>query len=167
MRRTGLGRTAGLVGVAVVTTLVVQSALAAPTTGTGDHFKQVKIVSDPASTTKTTTTFSTIPGSQTTITTTPETNTLVLARLTGTSACSGVGSCNVRILIGGVAGAPGAATFAIGGGGGPTSSRSYEAWRVVGGGTFTVAAQWRVTDAGGMTFQFQQRTLVVERIDQA
>jgi hypothetical protein len=160
----------GLVSAAAVTSLRAGSG------PTGKSVSLVKVVRAGTAINGSPTTFENIPGSVTTNISVPSgTKAFILVRFTAESACDGGVSgndwCSVRILVDGVEAKPASAeNYAFDstndGGDGDSSWEGHALERttdVLNAGTYTVTAQWYVTDAA-TNFRLDDINMTVERV---
>jgi glucose/arabinose dehydrogenase len=153
-----------------------QAALATITatqSAAGQQPTYVSIVRGAGSTAASTSSWVDLPGASTTVTVPSGHKAMLLARFSGESACIGTGveTCSIRVLIGGVEAAPAAGTADTFDsndsgqeGGASWQADSIERWRSpLAAGSYTVKVQYRTNDADG-TFYLDDWTLVAERI---
>lgn len=169
-------RTASVALAAALVALVVQSAIAGPsTTVSGKSVSAVKVVRETNVQTISSTTLVDVAGASTTITVPSKGKAIILARFSAESVCSGgapsPGTCSVRILIGGVEAEPAAGSdFAFDGTDNGTegqysfASHSMDRSRgPLGPGTYTVRVQATVSTVG-IVFRLDDWSLTVERV---
>jgi hypothetical protein len=147
------------------------TAIAFPTGGVGGTITGVQVVRETARNATSSESWVSLPGAQTSITVPSGQRALIMARFSGESECSNTsgnpGACNVRILIGGVEGAPGSGDdFAFDTNDYPgfdtRESHSMDRSRSVGAGTYAVQVQYKVT-APAESFTLDDWSLAVER----
>jgi hypothetical protein len=155
-----------LVGIGAAAT-----AIAFPTGGSGGTITGVQVVRETAANATTSESWVPLPGAQTSITVPSGQRALIMARFSGESDCENTsgdpGRCNVRILIGGVEGAPGSGDdFAFDSNDYPgfdtRESHSMDRSRSVNAGTYTIQVQYKVTPPAE-TFTLDDWSLTVER----
>jgi hypothetical protein len=182
MRRKAVGLGVGLLALAAILTVVVP-AIGSPSGKSGGAVTAVKVVTDGALHTTTSTSFVNMPGASTSITVPAGQKALIIAHFSAESDCydADVSSwCAVRIMIGGSQGSPAvgsnfafdsidsADTAGCSGDGCGWEGHSMDRTRgPVGPGTYTVRVQWAAVPTlfgPAPTFRLDDWSLIVERV---